>query len=173
MPSILKKFMLSEYEQRFDKINSMIFFDYQGIAAIDFVAFKNQLAEEGIKVVVIRNRIFIKLMKKRNITGLDDILRGPVAVAYGVEEGDVIKAAKALTKFNKTKKKGEIIGGIIDGEVDDADGAKKYTDLLSREELLSIISGQILAMGSKIAGCLVGPSSMLASQIEKKSKEEE
>lgn len=173
MPSILKQYMLSEYEQRFENINSMIFFDYQRIAAIDLIEFKNQLAEDGIKVVVVKNSIFQKLMEKRGVEGLGEILKGPVAVAYGEEDGAVIKAAKALLKFNKKSKKGEIVGGIIDGEADDAEGAQKYKDLLSREELLSIISGQILAMGSKIAGCLIGPSGALASQIEQKSKEEE
>ena len=150
----------------------MVFFDYQGIAAIDLIEFKNQLAEEGIKVVVVKNTIFQKLMENRGVEGLSEILKGPVAVAYGAEDGDVIKAAKALLKFSKKTKKGGIVGGIIDGQADDAEGAQKYKDLLSREELLSIISGQILAMGSKIAGCLIGPSGALASQIEQKSKEE-
>ncbi len=173
MPSVLKKLMLSEYEKRFDNINSMIFFDYQGIASNNLIAFKNQLAEEGIKVTVVRNRVFVKMMEAKGITGLAEIMKGPVAVAYGTEEGAVITAAKTLIKFNKKSKKAEIVGGIIDGTVDDAEGAQKYKDLLSREELLSIISGQILAMGSKIAGCLIGPSGALASQIEQKGTEKE
>ena len=174
MPSVLKKLMLSEYEKRFDNINSMIFFNYQGIASNDLIAFKNELADEGIKMTVVRNRVFVKMMETRGITGLTDIIKGPVAVAYGEEEGVVIKAAKALQKYSKKKRKlAEIVGGIIDGTVDDAEGAKKYKDLLSREELLSILSGQILAMGSTIAGCLVGPSGALASQIEQKGTEKE
>ncbi len=173
MPSVLKKLMLSEYEKRFDNVNSMVFFDYQGIAANNLITFKNQLAEENIKVVVVRNRVFVKMMEARGVTGLVDIMKGPVAVAYGEDEGAVIKAAKALLKFNKKTKRAEIVGGIIDGTVDDAEGAQKYKDLLSREELLSIISGQILAMGSKIAGCLIGPSGALASQIEQKGTEED
>jgi large subunit ribosomal protein L10 len=94
MPSILKQYMLSEYEQRFENINSMIFFDYQRIAANDLITFKNQLAEEGIKVVVVKNTIFQKLMEKRGVEGLGEIMKGPVAVAYGAEDGAVITLQK-------------------------------------------------------------------------------
>ncbi len=172
MPSKLKLLMSSEYKQRFANVNSMLFFDYQGVEANEFLGLRRELDSEGVKVFVIKNRIFKKAMEELGFTGFEKIMQGPLAVAYGEDEGAVIKAAKVLIKFSKAHDGAvKIKGGLMDKNFDDAKTAKKYKDLLTREETLSVIAGQILAVGSKLAAQITSPAALLASQIKKKSEE--
>ncbi len=171
MPSKLKLLMNTEYKARFEKINSMVFFDYQKILANDFRVLRKELEEQNISVVIVHNRVFLKVLANFGTEELKKVLVGPIAVAYGENVGEVIKAAKFLYKYYRANNSCEIKGGIMDGVVDDAKAAKKYKDMLTREETLSMISGQLLAMGSRIASQIIGPASLLASQIEKKGEE--
>lgn len=171
MPSKLKLLMNTEYKTKFEKINSMVFFDYQKVPANDFRVLRNELKEQDITVVIVHNRVFLKTLENFGTEKLKNVLIGPVAVAYGENVGAVIKAAKFLFKYFKANNTCEIKGGIMDGVVNDAKAAKKYKDMLTREETLSMISGQLLAMGSKLASQIIGPASMLASQIMKKAEE--
>ena len=173
MPSKLKLYMSNEYSAKFKDVKSMLFFDYQKISANDWYNLKAKLQEENISVMVIRNRVFNKTMEQCGISGLSDILIGPISVAFGADEGAVIKAAKIMLKHFKSTETGEIKGGMLDGVVDDAEAAKKYKDLLTREETLSVLSGQILAVGAGLASQLISPAGALASQIEQKGEGED
>ncbi len=50
---------------------------------------------------------------------------------------------------------------------------KEVSSWPSREEQLSLLIGQILGPGAKLAAQLLGPGGALASQIKQKSEEEE
>ena len=171
MPSNLKILMNKEYKAKFDKINSMLFFDYQGIPADDLRQLRIELSEQNVGVMIIRNRVFAKAMDRFDSESLAKILLGPVAAVYAEDEGSIIRAAKYLYKFSKEHNACEIKGGIMGGIIDDAKTAKKYKDLLTREETLSLISGQVLAMGARLAAQIIAPAGLIASQIKKKGEE--
>ena len=67
----------------------------------------------------------------------------------------------------------EARGGVMDGEQLSSDKVKEISRWPSRLEQLSILSGQLTAPWTKLQSQMTGPGAMLASQIEKKSKEDE
>jgi large subunit ribosomal protein L10 len=61
----------------------------------------------------------------------------------------------------------------MDGQPLTADQVKLVSKWPSRQEQLSILSGQILNPGAKLSSQLLGAGAKLASQIKKKSEEGE
>jgi large subunit ribosomal protein L10 len=95
-----------------------------------------------------------------------------MALIWGGE--DIISLAKEVVKIAEDKnfEPFSAKGGVMDGQRLAADQVKQVSKWPSRLEQLSILSGQILGVGSKLSGQLIGVGSKLASQIKKKSEEE-
>ena len=87
--------------------------------------------------------------KEAGIEGLDETLKGPVAIAF--VKGDFVEAAKTLRDFAKTNKTLIVKGGYADGTVYDAEGFMKLADLESREVLLSKMAGALKGTMAKAA----------------------
>ena len=67
---------------------------------------------------------------------------------------DPVSPAKVLKEFAQKTKKTEVIGGIADGTALDADQAKAYADLPTREQLFGQIAGLIAGFARDIAYCI-------------------
>ena len=66
----------------------------------------------------------------------------------------------------KKNDKIQIKGGAVEGSTLDAAGVEALSKSPSREELISMIAGQILAPGANLAAALLGPGSTIASQLK-------
>ncbi len=63
---------------------------------------------------------------------LTETFKGPIAIAFGF--GDQVAPAKALSKFIKDSKKGEIIAAAMDGRLMSAAEAKALATLPSKKK---------------------------------------
>ena len=75
------------------------------------------------------------------IEGLDAVLEGPTAVAFGFE--DAVAAAKITNDFIKAVNKMEIKAGYLEGKAVDVETVKALANLPSREVLLAKVMGSI------------------------------
>ena len=93
-------------------------------------------------------------MDELTVTGLDEHLNGPTAVAFGMT--DPAAPAKILKEFMEADKKEavKIKAGLLDGEVLDVAGVKKLADLPSREALLSMLC-QVLTGTVRSLACVL------------------
>ena len=79
----------------------------------------------------------------------EDLLHGTNAFAFGYE--DAVTPAKVLKEFAKKAKKGEIKGGIIEGEFMDAANVNAIADLPSRDVLIARLLGSMMSPISGLA----------------------
>ena len=84
---------------------------------------------------------------------------------------DVVALSKEIAKWAEELEEIEIRGGTVEGQTLDANGVAALAKSPGREELLSIIAGQLLGPGSKLASQLIGPGGALVGQIKSKSEE--
>ena len=63
-------------------------------------------------------------------------------------------------------------GGVLGGDVIDADKVKEVSKWPSREEQLSLLVGQILGPGATLSAQILGPGSTLAGQVKQKAEED-
>ena len=151
MSKALKDMMFSHYDRLLGGCESLLFVDNSKITAEDVRTLRGQLRQQKVLMLVVANRVFDKVLEKRGVHGFRGIANGPVAVLYSEEEGGAMRAARIVAEWTRKKKNATIVGGLLEGAIADAKQATTWKDLPTRDEMLSILAGQILAMGGRIA----------------------
>jgi len=93
--------------------------------------------------VVLKNTMIELAAKELNITGLDEHLAGPTAVAFS--NNDPASAAKIVLKYIKDTKKMNVKCGYLEGAVVDESVVQSLSELPSREVLIARIMGSLNA----------------------------
>lgn len=135
-----KEQVVSEIKNLIDESKSMIIVKYQGINTEDDTELRKTLRENNVKYKVLKNTMVELAMKDKNADALMEYLKGPNAYAFGVDE---TTPAKLLKKFIADKKKLEIIGGYVDGQVYNPEQVKALAELPSKEELIGKLLGSL------------------------------
>ena len=126
--------------------------DYRGINVEDVTNLRTELRKVNAKYTVIKNNITRRALAEAGIEGLEDKLEGPTAVIMSNE--DYLEPAKAIYNFTKNNDYYKIKGGVVEGKVMTAEEIVTLAKLPSREQLLSMLAGALLANISKFAVAL-------------------
>jgi large subunit ribosomal protein L10 len=139
-----KEQMVSEAEEIFSRSVSMVFTDYRGLTNAQLTALRNDLRAKNVYYKVVKNTLANIAADKTKIEGLQEILKGPVAVAYSYES--ITVAPKSLLDHLKSKNiEMEIKGGFYDGKAVSGSEIKEIASIPSREVLISRVLGGILS----------------------------
>ena len=147
-----KKEEVKELAERMKEAKLILLTDYRGISVVDDTELRRDLRNANATCNVIKNNITRRALKECGIEGLDEELVGPTAVIMSNE--DYLGASKTIYNFTKTHDFYKIKGGVVDGKVMTADEIITLAKLPSREELLSMLAGALLANISKVAVAL-------------------
>lgn len=126
--------------------------DYRGINVADVTNLRTDLRKVNAEYRVIKNNITKRALAECKIEGLDDKLEGPTAVISTSE--DYLDATKIIYKFSKDNDFYKIKGGVVDGKVMTTEEIITLAKLPSRQDLLSMLAGGLLANISKLAVAL-------------------
>ena len=132
----------------------MVIVDYRGINVEQVTELRKQFRGAGVEYVVLKNTLVKRALAELNIEGLDTILEGPSAFAFGYE--DPVAPAKVLSDFiGKTKSEHlKIKAGLVDGKVIDVAGVKALADLPPKEVLIAKMMGSLNAPITNFVGVL-------------------
>ncbi len=147
-----KKAEVKELAEKMKEAKLILLTDYRGINVVDDTELRRDLRNVNATCNVIKNNITRRALKESGIEGLDDELVGPTAVIMSNE--DYLGASKAIYNFIKTHDFYKIKGGVIEGKVMTAEEIITLAKLPSREDLLSMLAGALLANISKVAVAL-------------------
>ena len=126
--------------------------DYRGINVEDVTELRAELRKTNAEYTVIKNNITKRALAEAGIEGLEDKLVGPTAVIMSNE--DYLEPAKAIYNFTKNNDYYKIKGGVIEGKVMTTEEIITLAKLPSKETLLSMLAGVLLANISKFAVAL-------------------
>ena len=132
--------------------SSIILADFSGIDVESVTELRNKLRDASVGYQVVKNRLAKRAVEGAGITGLEEFLIGPTAMAFG--HGDPLAPAQILQKFIDSGGKIVIKTGFMDGQILSADQVKALASLPSREELLAKTVGTIQGPLSGLAGVL-------------------
>lgn len=147
-----KKEEVKELAGKMKEAKLILLTDYRGINVVDDTQLRKELRNVNATCNVIKNNITRRALKEIGIEGLVEELEGPTAVIMSNE--DYLGASKTIYNFTKTHDFYKIKGGVVDGKVMTADEIITLAKLPSREELLSMLAGALLANISKVAVAL-------------------
>ncbi|MGD6834566.1 50S ribosomal protein L10 [Sutcliffiella halmapala] len=133
----MKKEIVGEIADKFKGSVSTIVVDYRGLNVSEVTELRKQLREAGVEFKVYKNSLTRRAAEAAEITGLNEALTGPNAIAFSTE--DVVAPAKILNDFAKKHEALEIKAGVIEGNVATVEEVKALAELPSREGLLSML----------------------------------
>ncbi|TLS35530.1 50S ribosomal protein L10 [Pseudalkalibacillus caeni] len=132
-----KKHVVSEITDKFRASQSTILVDYRGLDVAEVTELRKQLREAGVDFKVYKNTMTRRAAAELELTGLNDHLVGPTAIAFSNE--DVVAPAKILNNFSKDHEALEIKTGVIEGNIVELEKIKELAELPSRDGLLSML----------------------------------
>lgn len=163
---------IADIVESFNGSAGAVLTEYRGLTVKQLQELRRSLGENA-NYAVVKNTLAKLAANEVGITGFDDLLTGPTAIAF--IEGDVVEAAKGLRDFAKANPALVIKGGVLDGDILDAAAIAKLADLESREVLLGKMAGAMLASLSQAVYLLNAPLSQaarLAGALQAKAEQD-
>ncbi len=146
-----KEELVSHYNGIFENAGVIVVTHYSGLSVPDLDELRHQMADVGGTVKVTKNRLVKLALAGTPNESVSEFFSGPTAIAFSE---DPVAAPKVAAKFAKENDNLKIVGGIMDGNVLDAEGVKNLASLPSLDELRGQLVGLINAPATKIAGVL-------------------
>ncbi|HEX4019266.1 MAG TPA: 50S ribosomal protein L10 [Frankiaceae bacterium] len=137
--------------------------EYRGLTVSQLTELRRSMGDSA-RYAIVKNTLTKIAAKQAGLTGLDEMLSGPTAVAF--ISGDPVEAAKGLRDFSRTNPLLIIKGGVLDGSPISADEIRKLADLESREVLLAKLAGAMNASLSNAVSLFAAPLAQAARLIE-------
>jgi len=172
MSRYVKELVAGQIAKRLEGVEDALLVNLVGLDANQSSALRKHLRSQGIELMLIKNSMGRMATEGTSLAAAFDSLDGTNAIVWGAE--DFISLAKEIVKLDKSKDYEEFkaTGGVMDGEQLTPETVHAISKWPNRLEQLSIISGQLLSPGSKLASQLTGPGAKLASQFKKMSGDE-
>lgn len=150
----LKRTIVADIKEKLDTAQSAVLVDYRGLNVEEVTELRNQFRKANVEYAVLKNTMITLAAQQLNITGLDEHLKGPTAVAFGYE--DPVAPAKVLTEFIKKNKKISVKCALVDKKFVDAAGVTALAELPPKEVLIAKMMGSMNAPITGFVGVLSG-----------------
>lgn len=138
-----KQSLVEDIKTKFENCQSAVLIDYRGLTVEEVTNLRNKFREAGVEYRVLKNTMIRRAVDALGLEGLDSVLEGPTAVAFGME--DAVAPAKIISQFIKETNKTEIKAGVLEGKVVDVVAVNALASLPSREVLLAKVLGSMNA----------------------------
>ena len=158
---------IKEMKSFFSKTSSIFITHYQGLTVKQIDELRSEMRKHGILFKITKNRITKLALEGSKFKKLENLFKGPTAIALSE---DAIISAKILTKFAKKNSNLKIVGGIMEKEPLSLEEVEKIATLPTLDEARAKISGILKAPAQKIMSILLAPGSKIAILAHAKSK---
>lgn len=173
MSKQVKDLITSELQGRFKNVTDLFLVNLVGLDAIKTQTLRKRLREKDIHLMMVKNSLARRATEGTALSPAFEGATGMLAVVYGAT--DVVALAKEITKLADDKNMAPFAatGGVMAGARLSAAEVKEVSKWPTREEQLSLLIGQILSPGAKLASQLNSMGGAIVSQIKEKAKEPE
>ena len=129
---------VTELAEKFSSSQGAVLTEYRGLTVKALKELRRNLGDDATYAVS-KNTLTTIAARQAGITGLEEHLVGPTAIAF--IDGDPVTVAKGLRDFGRANPLLVIKGGILDGKFLGPDEVRRLADLESREVLLAKVAG--------------------------------
>ena len=131
MPNAQNVEMMAAIKEDLQDVNAMWVVDYRGLTVKQIQELRRSIREADASMKVYKNTLMRIAMNEADLPTSDEILEGPSAFIFA--KADPVASAKAIDTFAKANKDLVIKGGVMDGQLVDADQVKAVAALPSRQ----------------------------------------
>jgi large subunit ribosomal protein L10 len=154
---------------KIDRSDAVFAVDYRGISVSQIAELRTKLRDADATFQVVKNSLTERAADQVGAESLKALLSGPTALT--VVAGDAAMAAKAIADQARVTQLLPFKGGLMNGEVLDADQIRAISRLPSREALYGQLVGVVASPISGLVrtlGALVGGLAVALEQVREK-----
>lgn len=163
MATAEKSAAIAELTEHFRSSGAAVLTEYRGLSVAQITTLRNVIREHATYAVV-KNTLTRRAAAEAGVTGFDDHLQGPSAIAFIT--GDAVEVAKGLRDFAKTNPALVIKAGLLDGKSMSPAEITKLADMQSREVLLARMAGAMNASLTQAAYLFAAPLSQAVRVVD-------
>jgi large subunit ribosomal protein L10 len=176
MSKVIKQMQMDAIRKTFDGVRDMVVLSIQKLDCHADYSLRATLRKKKVHMMVLKNSLARRVFTDMGLQVPADskYWAGPTTFVWGDSGTSIAEVSRALEAELKNPKLAPIYkdkitlkGAIAEGTPVTFDQAVKMP---TRQEAIATILQTILSAGSNIAGCLTGPASQVASQIQKISE---
>ena len=157
-----KQAIVEALTERIKSASAGVFVDYKGITVEQDTALRTDMRKEGIDYSVVKNTLVRFAINNAGLNERDDVLNGTTSLATSA--GDPIAPFRILNDYSKKlNDKFNIKAAFMEGKILSAAEIEELASLPSKEALVSVVLGTMLAPITSLA--------VVLDQIAKKSGE--
>ncbi|MFZ4496123.1 MAG: 50S ribosomal protein L10 [Candidatus Nanopelagicales bacterium] len=153
---------VADLADHFRTSSATVLTEYRGLTVAQLKELRRTLGDT-VTYAVVKNTLTKIAAKDAGVSGIDDLLRGPSAIAF--IKGDAVDAAKGIRNFAKANPALIIKGGVMDGVILSAQEIVRLADLESREVLLAKMAYAMKAKQSQAAALFAAPLAKTARAL--------
>ncbi len=169
--SFFRKSVIEGLKEDIRKCESLFVIQYSKLSSIDMTTLRNSLKVAKSRVIVAKNTLVRRAFQDAQVTGLDTLLEGQVALVFG--EKDIAATTKALTKFAKGNQNLVLKGGLYNNRTLNTKDIENISNLPSKETLRAQVVGALQAPLAGLVFTLKGSLNKLVivlNQIKEKKQ---
>ena len=164
MPNKINVLQVGQYKKLLKDAGFVIAIGYPKLNVAGIDELRGKLEAMGCKMLFVRNRLVNIAMKELGHGEVKDICKEQTAFVWGE---DPVSTARFLVDFKKEHAEVLLHGALLEKSILDSKQVVELSKSPTKDELKSIISGQLLAMGGKVSAQLLAGGGAVASQIKK------
>jgi len=166
VPTDRKLQEVDELRELLESSTAVVTADHSGVLVGQMTDLRRALREQGVKFRVVKNRLVARAADAAGMPDVMEIVQGPTALAFGF--ADPAAPAKALTEFiNRSKVEIKIRGGLLGNRTLSTEEVMALSALPSKEQLVSMLLGQMNSPISGLAMVLNGPVAALTRVLQR------
>jgi ribosomal protein L10 len=173
MSKFVKDLVTAQLKRELSGVQDLLLVNVVGLTANRTSALRKELRQKNIKLLVIKNSLARRATEGTQLAAAFEGSQGTLAMVWGAS--DIVALAKEVVRLTGDKELAQFAprGGVMGGAKLKAEEVTQISKWPSREEQLSMLIGQILSPGARLASQLSSAGGALASQIKQRGEGEE
>ena len=169
MDRATKKVWVGEMNERFSGAEIVLVAHNKGMTVAEMTDLRVRIRQTGAGMKIAKNRLTKIALKDTRYAPLENLFKGPVAVAWSK---DPVSAAKVISEFAKQNEKLVILGGAFGDKILQLAEIQALAKLPSLDELRAKIIALLQTPATRIAAVLQAPAGQLARVVGAYAKKE-